>query len=462
MPVFDQKGNIIGYNNADPGSGYSDTDPDQLGLGAGGPNRSELGPPTDDGGGAGGQGQGGGGFWQGFPPAGGPGTGYGSRNATDPFAYTGGSLLTPWTEQFQNPYGQAPGYNNLSPYAFSPYSAGQLSQPQSFSYDPMTMPGQAPGSVPFSFQSLSNPGTFQAPTADQAANTPGYQFALKQGLDAMLSSASAKGTVGTGATLKALNDYAQQSAGQQYNNVLAQQQGIFSLNAQTQMGAQAQQFGQAQSAAQMNFQNPLAAYQANTQTQLAAQGQQYGQAAQAAQLNSGNVLAYYQAQQAAQQQAAQLNTQQAQFGYQNALQQNQFGSQMGQQAYSTNYQNAVNQYLMGYQQFQTNQQNQYSRLMGQSQLGLSAAQIAAGQGQQSVDNQGNLITGAGNAAAAGTVGAANAWNGAFSQIGNAAMMYPYMSSLTQPAQQGFGRGATLNGNPITNAGFGHVTPVVMN
>lgn len=47
---------------------------------------------------------------------------------------------------------------------------------------------------------------------------PSYQFRLNQGLDAVQSGAAAQGGLLSGATLKALNNYAQDSASQEYSN----------------------------------------------------------------------------------------------------------------------------------------------------------------------------------------------------------------------------------------------------
>ena len=47
---------------------------------------------------------------------------------------------------------------------------------------------------------------------------PSYQFRLNQGLDSVQSSAAAQGGLLSGATLKALNNYAQDSASQEYQN----------------------------------------------------------------------------------------------------------------------------------------------------------------------------------------------------------------------------------------------------
>jgi len=74
---------------------------------------------------------------------------------------------------------------------------------------------------------LAQPGqgfneTFTAPTAAEAAAYPGYQFQLSQGEGALENSAAAKGSLFSGNTEEALNDYAQKSAQSDYTNVYNQ------------------------------------------------------------------------------------------------------------------------------------------------------------------------------------------------------------------------------------------------
>lgn len=95
--------------------------------------------------------------------------------------------------------------NNLNPYLTAgAQGVGSLSQ------------AVAPGG------SLSQ--QFTAPTAQQAAATPGEQFMLQQGTQAVDRSAAAKGGLNTGATLQALTQYGQGLAStgyqQAYNNSL--------------------------------------------------------------------------------------------------------------------------------------------------------------------------------------------------------------------------------------------------
>ena len=73
--------------------------------------------------------------------------------------------------------------------------------------------------------------TFTAPTAAQAAQTPGYQFQLQQGLSAAQNSAAASGGLLSGGTLAGLNNYAQGVASTNYqntfNNALTQYQSAY-------------------------------------------------------------------------------------------------------------------------------------------------------------------------------------------------------------------------------------------
>lgn len=67
---------------------------------------------------------------------------------------------------------------------------------------------------------------FQAPTAAQAEQTPGYQFQLQQGEQAVNNSQAANGGLLSGNTLAGLNNYAQGLASTNYQNTFS--------NAQTQ------------------------------------------------------------------------------------------------------------------------------------------------------------------------------------------------------------------------------------
>jgi len=166
-------------------------------------------------------------------------------------------------------------------------------------------------------------GQFQAPTAEQAAATPGYQFQVEQANKQAQNSAAARGGLLNGGTAKALAAYNQGLASENYNNV---------------------------------------------------------------------------------------------------------------------YNRSFNEYLQNYNQFLTNQNNMYSRLRDLSGVGLSAANSGLGAYNAATGQTvgtlmdtsrtvGQDLTNAGAAQASGTVGSANAWNGALSGIGNAALNYSLLRTL---------------------------------
>jgi hypothetical protein len=113
-------------------------------------------------------------------------------------------------------------------------------------------------------QGLLTPWTqqFTAPTAAEAAATPGYQFQLQQGEDAIQNSAAARGGLLSGGTLADLNNYAQGVASTNYqntfNNALTQYQSAYQtfLNNQNNtynrlMGQEGVGLGAAQGGAQL-------------------------------------------------------------------------------------------------------------------------------------------------------------------------------------------------------------------
>jgi hypothetical protein len=122
---------------------------------------------------------------------------------------------------------------------------------------------------------------FTAPTAAQAAATPGYQFALQQGENAITDNASALGTTGSGATGAALDQYANNMAStnyqQVYNNALQQYDqnyNIFSNNQANQWNRLASTAGIGQTSA----------------GQLTSAGGNFGNTSSTALMNAGNSI----------------------------------------------------------------------------------------------------------------------------------------------------------------------------
>lgn len=127
---------------------------------------------------------------------------------------------------------------------------------------------------------------FQAPTAAQAAQTPGYQFQLQQGEQALQNSAAAKGGLLSGNTAQALDQFGQGLASsnyqQTYNNALNQYQTAynqFQQNQQNQFNRLGSLAGVGQTAAgQLNSAGQQAASNIGNISQTA--GAQIGQSAQ--------------------------------------------------------------------------------------------------------------------------------------------------------------------------------------
>lgn len=72
--------------------------------------------------------------------------------------------------------------------------------------------------------------TFKAPTAEEAAATPGYQFTLDQGLKSVQNSAAARGLGTSGAALKGASSYATGLANSTYNDVFNRALQTFNTN----------------------------------------------------------------------------------------------------------------------------------------------------------------------------------------------------------------------------------------
>lgn len=79
---------------------------------------------------------------------------------------------------------------------------------------------------------------FTAPTAQQVADTPGYQFAKEEGMNGIQQSAASQGNLLTGGTMKGLESYgtglANQYYQQAYNNALDQYMNNYNIFNQNQ------------------------------------------------------------------------------------------------------------------------------------------------------------------------------------------------------------------------------------
>jgi hypothetical protein len=137
--------------------------------------------------------------------------------ADNPFA--------PWSGHFTPPDMQAlPTVPDFTPPVYTPPPAFTWDEPApvytpppAFEYGDFNAPSFTPPPA-FSYGDFSY-GDFQGPSLDKAINDPGYQFRLQQGTDRLQNAASARGTLNDSGTLKALLDYGQDAASQEYANV---------------------------------------------------------------------------------------------------------------------------------------------------------------------------------------------------------------------------------------------------
>ena len=143
------------------------------------------------------------------------------------------------------------------------------------------------------FGSLMQPyqGQFTAPTGLTEQNDPGYQARLQMGTDALQNSAAARGSVLTGGTAKALDQYAQDYASNEYGNVYNRAYNQYATNYNQNQQQQMNQYNRLaalagvgqQTAGQLGMmgQNAANSISSNLMGTAANIGQQYNNAAAA-------------------------------------------------------------------------------------------------------------------------------------------------------------------------------------
>lgn len=87
-----------------------------------------------------------------------------------------------------------------------------------------------------------------------------------------------------------------------------------------------------------------------------------------------------------------------------------FNNNLAQNAYQQTYNNALNTFGTQFNTYNTNQSNLFNRLASSSGLGQTTATQLGQLGNQNTQQQANTLTNIGSSQAAGTIGAANAYN----------------------------------------------------
>jgi hypothetical protein len=207
------------------------------------------------------------------------------------------------------------------------------------------------------------------------ANDPGYQFRLDQGQQALDRSASAHGSVMGGGQMKALTDYAQGAASSEYQNA---------FNRYT-----TQNQNQFNNLSSMSNQGQAASTQAGNNMQNAAQ--YAGNAGMNSALAAGN-----------------FNTNAAQYASNLGM----AGAEYGGNADMSAAQYAGNAGMAG---------AQYN-----GDASINGTRLQSGNIMQGSQYVGNTQIGAGNAAAAGTLGRSAAWNTMLGNLGKNATDFASM------------------------------------
>lgn len=132
--------------------------------------------------------------------------------AADPFAYTQGSLLTPWQGRF-NSSGYGGGY---SAPAFTPHNYADFSY-QAPDVGQFGETYQDPAA--FRFADFAGPSDFRAPTAEDMQADPGYQVRMNAVKNAQVAGAAHGGVLRSGGFQKGLAQAVGDQASQEYNSV---------------------------------------------------------------------------------------------------------------------------------------------------------------------------------------------------------------------------------------------------
>ena len=130
--------------------------------------------------------------------------------------------------------------------------------------------------------------------------------------------------------------------------------------------------------------------------------------------------------------------------YQRKLGENQMGYGRALGEYQQGYGNAANQYSQAYNIWANNQNTQFNRAQAIKGGGQTAVNQLGSLGSAYANNAGNIQMGIGNAQAAATVGTANAWNNAASNVSQMGMGYLYSQPSTRSTY------APIQGTPQYN------------
>lgn len=309
--------------------------------------------------------------------------------SSNPFAYTDGSLLTPWGGHFQAP--ESRGGGGVA--AFKPFEYAD------FSYD-FRGPGsfdekyQNPGD--FKYGDYSSGPDFQAPTAEDMKADPGYEVRMSRGQKALEASKAMQGVLRTGGTAKGLMKFGQEMGSQEYGNVYARKSGEYDRS----QGERRFAYGTNRQNATENWDRNVSNARTGYQVRQGAWKDNAAVALESGRLGFDVAQGTYD-----------RNFSKARQGYDDLAAYEQRVASAAASGDREAYNRAMNEYTMARDEFWTNQDRQYNILDREANRGYMSARDYAMM-------MGDYSTQQGNANAAGTAGAANAWNSAFGNIAN--------------------------------------------
>ena len=342
--------------------------------------------------------------------------------ADDPFAYTKGSLLTPWEGHFSS---GGFGGGNAVP-AFNPF------QFDKFNYkapDVGSFAENYADPAAFRFADFGGPSQFKAPTEEEMMADPGYQARLNAGMQAQKAAGAHSGALRTGGFAKGMSDYAQNAASQEYDKVYGRRQGEWG-----------QEWNRAKDIYGINQGNTKSAFDTNVANRLAA----------------------YKTRQGTWQANADIGLRQGELGYNVATGTYDRNLQLARQQYEDqashdaavaaaanagagqNYQRSLDDYLRSRDEFWTNQDRQYALLDREANRGLGAVSDYGNQMMGAYGGLGNLAIGGADARASGQMGSANAWGNAVGGIGGTLGGLALYGSQSRSAPTGGGGAAPLS------------------
>lgn len=355
----------------------------------------------------------------------------------DPFAYTSGSLLTPWMGRF-NSGGYGGGYSApaFTPFTYADfaYEAPKVGQFEEVYADPAA----------FRFADFRGPSDFRAPTAEDMKMDPGYQARMDAVKKAQVAGAAHGGILRSGSFQKGLAKAVGDQASQEYGNVYARR---------------AAEHDRLRREAESNY------------------GINQGNTYQSFLTNTDNRLKGYQTRQGTWRDNAAMKLQEGQLGYniasgtwdrnygkarqgwEDQQRQNEAAAAAANANAASSYARDLGDYERARDEFWTNQDRQYAILDREANRGMTAADRYGSAMMGAYGAMGDYATGAANARAAGTAAGGAAWgdyaSGLANDIGGMAMYGGMYGGGGTPRNTGIAGGRTPTvGSGASSRGYG--------